>query len=312
MIDFIELFAGIGGFRKGLEEAGGYNCVYANEWDKYAADIYKRNFHERPDTRDLRAIPVEDIPDHSLLVGGFPCQAFSVAGKRRGFEDTRGTLFFEIARILDYHRPPLLLLENVKGLLNHAGGETFRVILETLDGLGYDVQWQVLNSKDFGVPQYRNRVYIVGNHRRYRRPKVFPIRYNAETSLRELTSQSGQAYRVYGVDGLSPTLNTCGGGNRQPKILVDKLGVAIAYGQLKHKELATTLDANYYKGLDNHEARTGVLDGGRIRKLTPIECERLQGFPEGWTEGVSDTQRYKTLGNAVTVNVVREIGKRLL
>jgi len=327
---FIELFAGIGGFRYGLDvvtasrrqkqqemepqsnmanlaskrtEQSTFTCVYANEWDKYATKIYGKHYGEI-DTRDIRT--VRDFPDHELLTAGFPCQAFSVAGTRKGFDDTRGTLFFEIARIAKQKQPRLLLLENVKGLLSHDRGETFYTILQTLDEIGYDLQWQVLNSKDFGVPQNRQRVFIIGNLRGTPRPEVFPITRNNGKACKELTQGVNQADRIYDKTGLSPTLPTSGGGRHEPKI-----GVAIQDHELKFKEMATTLDANYYKGLDNHQGRTGILDNFRIRKLTPLECERLQGFPDGWTEGLSNTQRYKCLGNAVTTTVITAIGERL-
>ena len=492
---FIELFAGIGGFRYGLEavnrkayggsqevEENGYSeghpepegvnaqrgrssehgdnrrceeqftCVYANEFDKYAAQIYEKNY-EKPDTRDIREVKAEEIPDHDLLTAGFPCQAFSIAGKRGGFEDTRGTLFFEIARILKAKRPKYLLLENVKGLLssktpvpfnefllifseeaalkenikctdfvpiksweilahnlaqylNKTSGldgligrlknlktqteqimrkpenlctelmrlyeckeeewdsllnllsskeglkamdiftlekamvingdavlklrkrlgvslnpmklsttltelklttdqrtymfaiqelsiilfiikqwklstslwdkirlfskkegiyyvKTFNIILHELSELGYDLQWQVLNSKDFGVPQNRERVFIIGHLRGTSRPEVFPI----------------------------------GEGNREDN----------ASGELRARQQLP--QRNEYRAIQEEKEETGSY---RVRRLTPTECERLQGFPDGWTEGISDTQRYKCLGNAVTTSVVTAIGERLL
>jgi DNA (cytosine-5)-methyltransferase 1 len=292
---YISLFAGIGGFDLALQRQG-HECVYANEWDKYASKIYNKNFHKGLnekgiDTRDIRTVSTNEIPEHELLVGGFPCQAFSIAGKRRGFDDTRGTLFFEIARILRAKKPRLLLLENVKGLLSHDNGNTFKIIISTLDELGYDLQWQVLNSKDFGVPQNRERVFIIGNFRGTSRPKIFPINsYNSKT-LRELTQNQSQAGGVGAKTGL--------------------YAIAIDRGIIKEKSIVTSLDANYYKGLDNHQARTGIMEGIKIRRLTPTECERLQGFPDAWTEGVSDSQRYKCLGNAVTVNIVEYIIKNL-
>lgn len=330
---YIDLFAGIGGFRLGIEKAlqhkpewertvrerisqrgdisssnGGKGeskplsakrhrvlngeCVYTNEWDKYAADIYEKRFNTKIDRSDITTVDADRIPDHDLLCGGFPCQAFSVAGKRRGFEDTRGTLFFDIARILKAKRPTYLLLENVKGLLSHDNNRTFQTILWSLDELGYDLQWQVLNSKNFGVPQNRERVFIIGHLRGERRPEVFPLQPEVKQTAQsrdmagtlqadyfkgdrtggyvikteQLNQPKHSNDRVYGTGGVSPTLNTAQGGNRQP-----------------------------------------FIDTGLIRRLTPIECERLQGFPDNWTEGLSDTQRYKTLGNAVTVNVVEYI-----
>ena len=204
---FISLFAGIGGFDLALERLG-HECIYANDFNKYAAQIYDKNFsslkqskgfqpwinngygpndgNERVgtqpliDTRDITKVDEKEIPKHDLLVGGFPCQSFSIAGKRRGFEDTRGTMFFEVARILKYHQPRLFILENVKGLLSHDSGRTFKVIISTLVELGYDLQWQVLNSKNFGVPQNRERVLLVGHLRGTPRPQVFPLAQGTE------------------------------------------------------------------------------------------------------------------------------------
>lgn len=212
-----------------------------------------------------------------LICGGFPCQSFSIAGKRGGFADTRGTLFFDLARIIKVKRPRLLLLENVKGLLSHDQGRTFATIIATLDELGYDLQWQVLNSKNFGVPQNRERVYIVGHLRGEPRPQVFPITQQAETVDKAVfvdESQWRREGRLREYEGISPTLNTNAGGGHLPLIL--------------QKE-----------------------PQGTLRRLTPVECERLQGFPDGWTKGVSDTQRYKCLGNGATVNVVRRVATKL-
>ena len=160
---FIDLFAGIGGIRLPFDELGG-RCVFSSEWDKAAAATYRANFGEMP-SGDITQIPAEIIPSHDLLLAGFPCQAFSIMGKMKGFEDTRGTMFFEIERILNYHRPRVILLENVKQLVSHDGGRTFRVILDRLASLGYYTKWQVLNALDFGLPQKRERVIIVGFRR---------------------------------------------------------------------------------------------------------------------------------------------------
>ena len=169
------MFAGIGGFRHGLEKAG-FKCVWANEIDKYACKIYRKNFGDKELFEgDIRTVDAISIPDHDLLCAGFPCQSFSIAGKRGGFEDIRGILFFEIARIVSVKRPKLLLLENVKGLLSHDSGRTFGTILTTLSDLGYFLEWQVLNSKDFGVPQNRERVFIVGHLGGIPERKVFPF-----------------------------------------------------------------------------------------------------------------------------------------
>lgn len=166
-IKFFDMFSGIGGFRSGLEAIDGFECIGYCEIDKYAKKAYEAIYNTEGELyfEDARTIDPSDLPDMDLIVGGFPCQAFSISGHRGGFEDARGTLFFEIARIAEVKRPKYLLLENVPGLLNHDGGRTFRVILNTLDELGYDVVWQVLNSKDYGVPQARKRVYIIGYNR---------------------------------------------------------------------------------------------------------------------------------------------------
>lgn len=361
----VELFAGVGGFRLGLEKAG-HQVIWSNEWDKYAADTYDKNFTGKIDRRSITDVPAGDIPVHDLICGGFPCQAFSIAGKRKGFDETRGTLFFEIMRIARYHRTPYLFLENVKGLLNHDGGRTFDTIIRTLDELGYDCQWQVLNSKDFGVPQNRERIFIIGHLRGEPRPEVFPIGqsgqqdskpnlsavgvnnpsrgYEARTDGLAGTIRAGESGtkniiqlkhsndRVYGADGVAPTLNTMQGGNRQPFIATHygfkdkpvefhKISPTLKAQSHRHEPMVVErtplrfLDRNQ-KNIEGDYSFTvdttntgGLKVDGRIRRLTPTECERLQGFPDGWTEGMSDTQRYKQMGNAVTVNVIEAIAR---
>ncbi len=165
MMKYVSLFAGIGGFDLALNSLG-HECVYANDFDKYCKIIYDKHFKTKLDTRDIRQVPTADIPKHDLLVGGFPCQSFSYAGKRMGVKDTRGTLFFEVARIINDKRPKHLLLENVKGLLTDDNGRTFQTILKVLTDLGYIVEWKVLNSRFFGIPQNRERVFIIGTYTR--------------------------------------------------------------------------------------------------------------------------------------------------
>lgn len=318
---FIELFAGIGGFRYGLERADfRYECVWSNEWDKYSRSIYEKNYGEI-DGNDIRDVSTRNIPDHDLLTAGFPCQAFSIAGRGLGFEDTRGTLFFEVARILKDKRPRHFLLENVKGLLGHKSGQTIQTILKVLSDLGYRTEWEVLGSQYFGVPQLRERIFLAGHLRGECGGKVFPIeRTGSEVrvGLIKVGNIDERGHnslwgRVYDPNGLSATLNAHGGG------LGAKTGlytVTIGHGKIRARIKSNCLDKNYWKGLDNHQQRTGILElyeqGFRIRKLTPTECERLQGFPDGWTEGVSDTRRYMGLGNAVTTDVITEIGEKLL
>lgn len=232
---FLDLFAGIGGFRLGMESAG-HECIGFCEIDKFARTSYKA-IHDTTgevEMHDITTISdefIRGIGSVDVICGGFPCQAFSIAGKRKGFEDTRGTLFFEIARFASILRPRYLFLENVKGLLNHEGGATFETILRALDELGYDVEWQVLNSKDY-VPQNRERVFIIGHLRGERTRKVFPIERKNGTTVknnikpinnskktRELLNLDS-ANRFYDVNGISPCLNTMQGGDREPKIAV--------------------------------------------------------------------------------------------
>lgn len=333
-----------------IEYISDWECVGYSEIDKYAIQIYNSHFNHK-NYGDATTINTNDLPNFDLLVGGFPCQAFSVAGKRKGFDDTRGTLFFEIARILRDKRPRYLVLENVKGLLSHDSGKTFQTILGVLSDLGYTVEWQVLNSKNFGVPQNRERVFIIGYIRGERRPKVFPIRRITEQTLnflggaetkrwleddKSFSRNFPQGSRVYGVDGISATLASNAGGlgaktglycintrSRTDEIYYEKSPTITAS---MHKEMLKVAipvltpdrenkrqNGRRFKedgepaftltGQDKH----GIYDGYRIRRLTPIECERLQGFPDNWTGGLSDTQRYKCLGNAVTVNVINYI-----
>ena len=354
---FIELFAGIRGFKRGLEKASKeYQCVWANEWDKYACQISRKNYpNDTLVEGDIRAGDPSSIPEHDLICAGFPCQSFSIAGKRGGFEDTRGTLFFEIMRIAGAKRTPYLLLENVKGLLSHDEGDTFQTILRTLDELGYNVQWQVLNSKDFGVPQNRERVFIIGHLRGKPRPKVFPI---GETD-QVYTEPDGQIshaidsnYHKGWLDNQQRTMiQTVGlleadysndkgfhGTNYRPRhrVLSDKgIGRSLSTYENQMPYVVASRGRNpdnpsdrstgspteqrlepNEQGISNSKTNVRkdnwVAQGSSIRRLTPIECERLQGFPDNWTEGISDTQRYKCLGNAVTTNVIEAIGRQWL
>jgi DNA (cytosine-5)-methyltransferase 1 len=313
---YISLFAGIGGFDLALDRLG-HECVYTSEWDKHAAKVYELRFKRPVDTRDIRTVQTEEIPEHDLLVGGFPCQAFSVAGKRLGFDDTRGTLFFEIARILKDKQPKYFILENVKGLLSHNSGQTFRTIVSALTELGYDLQWNVLNSKNFGVPQNRERIYIVGHLRGQPRPEVF--------SFGESDSDTSKASEE---DNITRTLTASYWKGAKGSHIVEKdvtrtittthahsWGWNISY--VINQLTKPPHSGNRVYGTDGiaPTVTTGkkvwIPEGTVLRRLTEVECERLQGFPDNWTEGVSTTQRYKCLGNAVTVNVVYEVAKNL-
>jgi DNA (cytosine-5)-methyltransferase 1 len=403
---FIELFAGIGAFRLGLERTG-HECVWANEWLEKPRRIYERNFGEQPDARDIRDVRPEDLPEADLIVGGFPCATFSVAGKRTGFslEDTRGTLAFEMFRLAKDKQIPYILFENVKGLLNHDSGRTFEIILGVLDELGYDCQWELLDSQNFGVPQHRERIFLIANLRGKPRPKVFPIGQTGEPIVRkgrvtqteekeiEVSQWRRGFFRKYKSDGV-PTLtaNMGTGGHNVP---------FVTGREPKETDVFPTIDGHYWKGIQNNQGRGAVksvkpimdvqrfnkspngrmikdddesmytitaqdrhgviiekevetIEGfhvtddpmlwdiynkrtravsptlttpnhnsirlsveQRIRKLTPLECERLQGFPDGWTEfypdgtKVSDSERYERCGRTITIPVVEAIGRRL-
>ncbi|CAM3217487.1 DNA (cytosine-5-)-methyltransferase [Lactococcus hircilactis] len=418
---FLDLFAGIGGFRLGLEQAG-HECVGFCEIDKFARQSYKaiHNTEGEREYHDITTVSNEEWRTLrgtvDLICGGFPCQAFSIAGKRKGFlDETRGTLFFEIARAAEQIKPRTLFLENVRGLLSHDKGRTFRTIISTLDELGYDAEWQILNSKNFGVPQNRERVFIIGHLRGERGREVFPITRENSGAIDVVNKESGmprETNRVYSSEGLSPTLNTMQGGGREPKIAIpvltpdraekrqngrrfkedgdpmftitaqDRHGVILSgninpsengmngnvydsdglaptlttnkgegpkivqkprgYNKGGEHEVAPTLSSNswhennllkvggIYKNVSkthqrgvlpglsrtlksqNHDA--GIFDGIRIRKLTPRECWRLQGFPD-WAfdkaqEVNSNSQLYKQAGNSVTVPVIYEIARR--
>lgn len=282
-------------------------CIGYSEIDKYACQIYDKHFNH-PNYGDITKINAKELPDFDLLVGGFPCQAFSIAGKRGGFEDTRGTMFFELARILREKQPRLFVFENVKGLLSHDQGRTFYTIITTLDELGYDCQWQVLNSKNHGVPQNRERVFIIGHLRGTPRPEVFPFGGADQEDTRNVGEDV--AYTIdanyhKGTNTLSKSrrslvLNAQTRNPDRPSLKYSSGGSGPLFKEDGAFCLPTTGGSGQY------------LVEPQIRRLTPVECERLQGFPDGWTEGISDTQRYKTLGNAVTVNVITDIFEKLL
>uniref|UniRef100_A0A6M3KD86 Putative methyltransferase n=1 Tax=viral metagenome TaxID=1070528 RepID=A0A6M3KD86_9ZZZZ len=325
---YFSLFSGIGGFELGIQNifqskkpkyetknptslgqsgmdfksAIRLRCIGFSEIDKYAIQIYKKHFPTHKEYGDVTNIKWSDVPNFELLVAGFPCQSFSIAGKREGFHDIRGTLFFEIARAAQEKQPRLLLLENVKGLLSHDKGRTFGTILNTLDESGYDLQWQVLNSKNFGVPQNRERVFIVGHLRGTSRPQVFPIRETTTGSIKVRARGKHQQDIVYNPEGI---LNLPAGTHGSAPHLT-KIEMKVANAVTPDAYLAS----GKRKRVDGKAVLTSMHER-RIRRLTPTECERLQGFPDGWTEGISDTQRYKCLGNAVTTNVISAIIERL-
>ena len=420
-IKYFSMFSGIGGFEYGMEQSDyEFECVGYSEIDKYARSIYERHYPNHINYGDATRINTEDLPSFEFLVGGFPCQAFSIAGKRKGFDEARGTLFFEIARVLRDKKPACFLLENVKGLLSHDRGRTVQTIFRVCDELGYDVSWAVYNSKDYGVPQNRERIFIKGYSRTSCGGEVLSVpRVNkavdepmsntywgvrtgrvhkddeimntlacsghngANSQLIQINDKKQQAERiydseglaatllgtgskglykinkvgeinnhqsgqVYDVEGISPTL--CGGdgglgartglykintvkkGKHQSGNVYGDDGVSPCLTAVDYKRPVKIVQPvltperenkrqNGRRMKDNDEEmftltatdKHGVYDGITVRKLTPVECERLQGFPDNWTqygkdnEPISDTQRYKCCGNAVTTNVITAI-----
>ena len=298
MFRFIDLFAGIGGIRIPFDELGG-QCVFTSEWDKYAAQTYAMNFGEIPHG-DITKINPTDIPPHDLLLAGFPCQPFSQAGLKRGFQDTRGTLFFNIAEILNHHRPKAILLENVKRLRSHDRGNTLKVILQTLKDLGYTVKYQVLNAKDFGVPQNRERIYIVG----FRGDTDFKFPLAPKTPIK-----LGSILEKDADDKFTISDKLWAGHQRRLKEHKEK-GYGFGYCLFNASSPYTsTMSARYYK--DGSEILIEQ-KGENPRKLTPREAARLQGFPENFFIPVSDAQAYKQFGNSVAVPVIRAVAEKIV
>ena len=321
----IDLFAGIGGIRLGFEQAFDENAetVFVSEWDKHAQITYRNNFHDNFEIAgDITQINEKNIPSFDICLAGFPCQAFSLAGRRKGFEDDykgrcRGTLFFDVVRICNLHRPAAIFCENVKGLIIHNGGQTFSVIKNTLEEIGYNVYFKILNSKDFGVPQNRERIYIVafrkdidGSGFRFPDPvdsekKIRDIKeekpvsakyYLSETYLETLrrhkkrheSKGNGFGYEIRNDNDISGAI-VCGGMGRERNLVIDK----------RQTDLTPV---THIKGKINTEG---------IRKMTPREWARLQGFPDDFKLPLADVHLYKQLGNSVTVPVIRAIAQKI-
>lgn len=296
---FIDLFAGIGGTRLGFEAAGG-KCVFTSEWDKYAQKTYEANFGEMP-AGDITKIDAKDIPDFDILLAGFPCQPFSTIGKRQGFKHaTQGTLFYDVARIIEGKRPKAFLLENVPGLLNHDDGNTYEVIDNTLKELGYTVDHKVLNSADFGVPQQRKRVYIVG-FRKDLVPKDFKFEYpvgnNNKVYINQFLEKDAVGYSISKKlqDGYMFKKD-----DGRPMIVDQSSNVQVK-----------TLVATYHK--IQRLTGTFVRDGETgLRLFTENECKAIMGFPRDFKVPVSRTQMFHQFGNSVVVPVIAAIAKNVV
>jgi len=363
---YFSLFSGIGSFEFGFPDA--WACVGYSEIDKYAGSVYRYHYPKHEGYGDATGIDTASIPDFDMLCAGFPCQSFSVAGQRRGMADDRGALFFEIPRILANKKPGYFLLENVKGLLSINAGRTFAEIIRILTDIGYLVQWEVINSKFFGVPQNRERIFIVGHLRTIARPEIFPLgngnratdaardgensitagcigtrgasgqsQFDGSTTvILRLDEDNFQRNRIYSPAGIAPVLGMSDGkgGCRAPLVALTEArtgGAKAIRREMRHnesrdyvprgdKELAERTDGlmNCVTGGQKEMLVANVgasMNKRRIRRLTPIECERLQGFPDHYTaRGIggemSDTQRYKMIGNAITTTVISAIANK--
>jgi DNA (cytosine-5)-methyltransferase 1 len=299
---FIDLFAGIGGIRMAFEKKGG-QCVFTSEWDKFSQMTYLENFKEKPEG-DITEVDVKNIPKHDILLAGFPCQPFSHAGRKLGFEDIRGTLFFDIARIIKAKRPKIILLENVKGFKSHDKGNTFSVVSRTLESLGYEVNSKVLNARDFGVPQNRERIYIVAIDRKQCKKNefVFPEPPQKKTRLGDILEKR--------VDQKYTISDRLWSGHRRRLREHKAKGNGFGYSLFNSEsEYTSTISARYYK--DGSEILIEQ-KGKNPRKLTPREAARLQGFPDSFKIPVSDAQAYRQFGNSVAVPVVAAIAREMV
>ncbi|MBU8892405.1 MAG: DNA cytosine methyltransferase [Bacteroidales bacterium] len=303
-VKIIDLFAGIGGIRIGFEKASGNNvdCVFTSELDKFSIQTYKANFPDEEIYGDITQINAVDVPDHDILLAGFPCQPFSQAGLKKGFADTRGTLFFDIERILIAKKPKAFLLENVKQLKGHDKGRTLITIIKHLKMIGYEnVQYKVLRARDFGLPQNRERIYIVG----FLDKSInfgFPEPTNDLVSVGNILEES--------VDPKYTISDKLWSGHKRRKKENKLNGKGFGYGIVnKHSEYTNTISARYYK--DGSEILVEQKEGNP-RKLTPREAARLQGFPENFEIPVSDTQAYRQFGNSVPVKVIEKIAQKIL
>lgn len=297
---YIDLFAGIGGIRRPYQKLGG-TCVFSSEIDKFAIQTYEANWGEKP-SGDITKIEAKDIPSFDILLAGFPCQAFSIAGKRKGFNDTRGTMFFEVERILDYHKPKAFMLENVKGLVNHDKGNTFKVMKDILENkLGYKLYYKVLNAKDFGVPQNRERIILVG-FKNHNVNFKFPEPMGIPTKLGDILEKN--------VDPKYTISDRIWASHQRRKEQHKAKGNGFGYCLFNENSVYTsTISARYYK--DGSEILIEQ-KGKNPRKLTPREAARLQGFDDNFKLVVSDLQCYKQFGNSVPTKMIEAVANNLI
>lgn len=306
---FIDLFAGLGGFRIALESLGA-KCVYSNEWDVPVQKVYAENFGDIPEG-DITQVDENTIPDHDILCAGFPCQAFSISGKQRGFEDSRGTLFFDVARIVKAKKPKVVFMENVKNFVTHDGGKTLNFVKRTMEELGYTFYYKVLNAVDYGVPQKRERIYMVCFRNDldsigFKYPKPFKLTRHVEDFLLEDEEMVKDLY----VDRPDTYFN--GVEDNQYSNRSIRLGIVNKGGQGERtystKGIAITFSA-YGGGVF---AKTGgYLINGKMRKLHPRECARIMGYMDSYKICKNANQAYKQFGNTVVIDVVQLIAQEI-
>lgn len=314
-VKYIDLFSGIGGFHQAMNNFNA-ECVFSSEWDKQAAKTYFDNYGIKPDG-DITKIKEENIPQHDILCGGFPCQAFSISGKQKGFEDTRGTLFFDVARIVKYHNPKVLLLENVRNFEKHDEGKTLKTVVKTLEDLNYNVHYKVLNASHYGLPQNRERIFIVC----FRKDLLvnnyqFPKPTNKKISLLDVLEDNPKNAKIINrpdtifTKTFNPQINLFG------KLDLPNRPIQIGYvnkggqGERIYSPYGHAITLSAYGG--GAGAKTGLYYiNEKIRKLSPRECARVQGFPETFKINPLLTQSYKQFGNSVAVNVLKAIIKEI-
>lgn len=302
---FIDLFAGLGGFRIALESLGA-TCVYSNEWDGFAKSVYEKNFNAVPDD-DITKVDEHLIPDHDILCAGFPCQAFSISGKQRGFEDSRGTLFFDVARIVKHKKPKIVFMENVKNFASHNEGQTLQVVRRTMEELGYRFFYDVLNANDYGIPQNRERIYMVCfradlNINQFMFPKRFPLRKHLKDFI---DTEANVPERLY-IERPDIYMNPVSDDKHSNKSI--RLGTVNKGGQGERiysiLGSAITLSAN---GGGIFAKTGGYAINGRYRRLTTRECARIMGYPDSYQICENENQAYKQFGNSVVIDVLQYI-----
>lgn len=302
---FIDLFAGLGGFRLALESLGA-KCVYSNEWDKFAQEVYKENFGDMPEG-DITKVDENTIPNHDILCAGFPCQAFSISGKQRGFDDNRGTLFFDVARIVKCKKPKIVFMENVKNFATHNNGKTLQLVKNTMEELGYSFFYKVLNAVDYGIPQKRERIYMVCfrndiNIKQFDYPKPIALSKHLEDLILNDENLVANLY----IDRPDVVLNRTVDEKYSNHSI--RLGIINKGGQGERiystKGIAITLSAN---GGGVFSKTGGYLINGRPRKLHQRECARLMGFPDTYIIDKNKNQAYKQFGNSVVIDILQYI-----